>query len=91
MEQWKLALVMGVVALGGVAVGAWAFGAPAATAQTPPFRDCVIVRQESVDVNDSGEVQRIGLARTIRIPPGYTPIGGGGLGPNWVGAMVLCR
>jgi hypothetical protein len=33
MEQWKLATVMGAVALGGVAVGGWLLGVDRARAQ----------------------------------------------------------
>ncbi|MBN8610176.1 MAG: hypothetical protein J0L92_06315 [Deltaproteobacteria bacterium] len=92
MEQWKLAAVTGAVALGGVAVGGWMFGTDSAWAQQRPFSECFIARQETVDTNDSGEIQAHGPDRTVRVPPGFTVVGGGGgqIG-NWSSAIVLCR
>lgn len=91
MEQWKLAAVMGAVALGGVALGGLLFGSRPAQAQRAEFTECFLARQESVDTNAQGLIGRPGAAETIRIPSGYTVVSGGGVGPNWLGSVVLCR
>ena len=91
MEQWKLALVVGTLVLGGVGLGAALFRAPAAEAQTAGYRECMVARQESLDTNDSGEVQTPSAARVIRVPPGWQPVGGAGLFNNWVAGVVFCR
>jgi len=92
MEQWKLALVVGAVALGGVALGGVLFSSEPASAQTAPYTQCIIARQESIDTNESGRIaERPSPARLIEIPPGWEPVGGGGLNGNWVSSVVLCR
>ncbi len=93
LEQWKLGLVMGLVALGGVAIGASFLGADRAEAQMTAYRQCVLARQESLDTNGAGQIERIDSAHTIVIPAGWEVIGGSGVSAtsNWVGAIVLCR
>ncbi len=94
MEQWKLAAVIGVVALGGVAVGGWLFGANHADAQEarPAYRECFVARQENVDTNDRGQIEAFREDHVVLIPPGWTPIGGGGAGASGThGTLVLCR
>lgn len=51
MDSWKLVLMTGLVALGGVGVGATVFGSQPAQAQRPQFRECFVARQESLDTN----------------------------------------
>ncbi len=93
MEQWKLALVMGVVALGGVAMGAACFGGGRAEAQATGFRECIIARQESLDTDARGEIESPNPAHSIHVPAGWEVVGGSGVSAtsNWVGAIVLCR
>ena len=92
MEHWKLVLAGGAVAVAGMCVGAGLFGARPVRAQVAGYRECFVARQESVDTDGSGRVGSVDDAHTIRVPAGYVPIGGGGLGgANLVGAMVFCR
>ncbi len=91
MEQWKLAVVVGAVALSGVVVGAGCFGAPAASAQVaqPAFTRCFFGRQESVDVDNSGVVASPDLSHTINVPAGWTVVGAAGT--EGQAAVLLCR
>jgi hypothetical protein len=92
MESWKLVLAGGALVLAGVALGASLFGTERATAQDGRWRDCIIARQESLDTNGAGQIERPDLGHTVIIPPGYVPIGGGGfLGGNITSTVVLCR
>ena len=91
MDQWKLAAVMGAVALGGVAVGGWLFGAQHARAQQAAFTQCFVARQESVDTNGEGLIAQPRQSETVHVPPGWTVVGGGGLVGNWTSTIVLCR
>ena len=94
MEQWKLAAVMGAVALGGVAVGGWLCGVDHARAQEarPAFRECFVARQETVDTNNEGAVEPFRVDHIVTVPAGWTPIsGGGGATSHGHGAVVFCR
>lgn len=91
MQDWKLALVVGAVALGGVVVGAQCFGARPAAAQTSGYQQCIIARQESLDTRNDGTVEEPRLDRTVLIPSGWKVVGGGGVTPAGTGAVVLCR
>lgn len=89
MEQWKLVVAGGGIALAGMAAGASLFGASPARAQRT-YSECYFARQESVDTNASGDIERLDVPHTIHIPSGWDPIGGGGERPG-LGALVLCR
>jgi hypothetical protein len=94
MEGHKLVLAGGAIALAGMVVGGLFFGARPVAAQTGPFRECVIARQESVDTGDSGAIASADAAHRIAIPPGWEPIGGGGPEggrDGWLGSVILCR
>ncbi len=95
MKDWKLALVVGAVALGGVVVGAQCFGARPAEAQSRSFRRCVVARQESLDVNGAGQIDRIDMGHSVMVPSGWEVLGGGGQGGGsagtYLGAVVLCE
>ncbi len=91
MESWKLVCMTGVVALAGVAVGATVFGSHPAEAQQGPWRQCVVARQESVDVNGDSDIETPTRGHLINVPSGWEPVGGGLVQHNWVGAVVLCR
>lgn len=88
MESWKLVLSTGLIALGGVAVGATVFGSEPAEAQTR-YRECIFARQETVDTDDEGRVAPPSRRRTVQIPHGWTPIVGGGFDRG--GILLLCR
>lgn len=85
MESWKLVCTGGAIALAGMALGAWLFGPEPARAQQVPYRQCISVRQESIDVGNDGNVATIDLNHTVVIPPGWEPLGGGST------YVVLCR
>jgi len=90
MQDWKLALVVGGVALGGVAVGAQCFGARPAAAQTSAtYTRCIIARQESLDTRDDSSIEAPNSGHTVSIPPGWDPVGGSGDGV--MGYVVLCH
>lgn len=96
MKDWKLALVVGGVALGGVAVGAQCFGARPALAQTDrTYARCIVVRQESTDTGGDGTFGNPGVDHTVLIPSGWDVVGGGGQGGGgsgtYLGAVVLCH
>ncbi len=93
MKDWKLALVVGGVALGGVVVGAQCFGARPVQAQVGPYVRCVIARQESLDTHNDGNIEAPNLDHVVLIPAGWEPIGGGGpsTSDNHLGTVVLCR
>ena len=93
MQDWKLALVVGGVALGGVAVGAQCFGARPAQAQLGPYTRCVIVRQESLDAHNDGSIDPPNIDHVVLMPVGWEPIGGGGYvgAAAHMGSVVLCR
>lgn len=79
MEQWKLGLVVGGMTLAGVVVGAQCFGARSAGAQdSRNYRQCFVGRQESVDINNDGIVERPAQNRLIIVPEGYEVVSGGG-------------
>lgn len=92
MESWKLVATGGAIAVAGMAFGAWVFGVRPASAQASGFRECIIARQESLDTNGDGVIARPDPGHTVRIPSGWTPIGGGGLWPgNDTSTIVFCR
>lgn len=94
MQDWKLAVVVGGVALGGVVVGAQCFGARPVQAQTAPaaYARCIVARQESLDTHDDGQIEAPGLNRTILIPSGWDVVAGGGIeNAHWLGAVLLCH
>ena len=79
MEQWKLAAVVCLMTLAGVTVGALCFGArPASAQQAVTYRECFFGRQETVDINNEGVVERPGRNRMIVVPPGFEVVAGGG-------------
>ncbi len=79
MEQWKLAAVVCLMTLAGVTVGAQFFGArPASAQQAGNYRECFFGRQETVDINNDGVVERPGRNRMIVVPPGFEVVAGGG-------------
>jgi hypothetical protein len=89
MESWKLVVAGGLVALGGMGLGAMLFGAHPVEAQHARYSECIVGRQESFDVNNSGVLQAYSLDHAVLIPAGWEPIGGGGY-PGF-GAVGLCR
>lgn len=94
MQDWKLALVVGGVALGGVAVGAQCFGARPVAAQTSAtYTRCIIARQESLDTRGDSSIEAPDSGHTITIPTGWEVVGGGGPTPDdrFLGAIVLCH
>lgn len=97
MEQWKLALVVGAMTLGGVAVGSQCFGARTASAQQAgSYRECFTGRQETVDINNDGIVERPNRNRMVVVPPGFEVVGGGGAGSMSDGnandsTILFCR
>lgn len=94
MEQWKLAAVMGAVALGGAAVGGWLFGVDHASAQAArpqAFRECFTARQESVDVGNDGMIARPHVNEIVYVPEGWTVVAGGGLAAQGQSAIVFCH
>lgn len=91
MTDWKLVFAGGAIGILGMGAGAWLFGSPRAEAQQGPFTQCIIARQESLDTNNQGQIETPRIDRTIRIPSGWTPIGGGGLVGEWVGTVIVCR
>ena len=91
MKDWKLALVVGAMTLGGVVLGATLFGSDPVQAQQGPYRECFIARQETVDTNNEAMIERPGRNRLITVPPGFEPVGAGGLDGNWVGVVAFCR
>lgn len=92
MENWKLVMAGGVIALAGMVVGASLFGGTPAVAQTDGWRDCFIARQESVDTNASGRTASVDSGHTILVPSGYVPVGGGGMWDgNDTATVVFCR
>ncbi|MBN8612075.1 MAG: hypothetical protein J0L92_15885 [Deltaproteobacteria bacterium] len=79
MEGWKVGLVVGGMTLAGVVVGATCFGTQRVSAQQAGgYRECFFGRQESVDINNEGIVERPGRNRTIIVPAGFEVVGGGG-------------
>ena len=94
MEQWKLAAVIGAVALGGVVSGGWLFGSRGAAAQEEPreaeFTRCFVARQPTVDTDDEGRTAPLTRDHLVLVPDGYTAVGGGG-GPAGDGTVVFCR
>ncbi|MFO0685863.1 MAG: hypothetical protein U0234_27640 [Sandaracinus sp.] len=94
MTDWKLALVVGGVALGGVVVGAQCFGARPVAAQTSTtYTRCIVARQESLDTRDDSSIEAPDPGHTVTVPSGWEVVGGGGLSDrgNYVGAIVLCH
>jgi len=89
MTDWKLAAVVGVVALGGVAVGATCFGAPPASAQSRAFTRCFIAYQQAVDVDGSSAVGAPDPAHLIDVPSNWVVVGGGGVWQH-IGGVLLC-
>lgn len=55
-----------------------------------PYTQCFVARQESIDTNDHGQIERLEERRMVNIPPGWVPIGGGGE-PIAGAAIVLCH
>lgn len=90
MEQWKLVVAGGAIALAGMGAGSFVFGAQPARAQRT-YTECFIARQESLDTNGSGDIETLDEGHTIHVPRGWEVVGGGGLFGSWVGAVVLCR
>lgn len=89
MESWKLVCAGGAIALAGMALGAWLFGPEPARAQQGAYERCIAVKQESIDVNNEGNVAPVTRDHTVLIPPGWEVIGGGGA-PS-LGVIVLCH
>jgi len=85
-------LVAGLLMLGAAHLMLGHLGAPPARAQSrPQYRECFFARQESVDVNDSGNFETPGQNRRINIPSGWTVVSGGGVDGNYQGNVLLCR
>jgi hypothetical protein len=96
MKDWKLALVVGGVALGGVVVGAQCFAArPAAAQTTATYSRCFVARQESQDTGSDGHFAMPGVDHMILVPSGWEVVGGGGQGGGnsgtYLGAVLLCQ
>jgi len=93
MTDWKLVFAGGAIGILGMGAGAWLFGSRPVEAQAQaPFTQCIIARQESLDTNNQGNVEMPHVDHVINIPPGWVPVGGGGLrGDGPVSAVILCR
>jgi hypothetical protein len=79
MEGWKIGVVVGGMTLAGVVVGATCFGTQHVRAQaTSGYRECFFGRQETVDINNEGVVERPGRNRMIVVPAGFEVVAGGG-------------
>ena len=78
-----------VVALTGIVVGQ-ALPRPVAEAQVPGFRECI---SASLWHHDGASLRPGVPVRTVAVPPGWVPIGGGGVGAgnNAQFAVILCR
>lgn len=87
--MWALVLVVAVLGL--AHLGLEVFRAAPAEAQTRggTFRECFFARQESVDVDNESRVDQPGANRRIRVPSGWSVVGGGGHAgiPN----ILFCR
>jgi hypothetical protein len=92
VQNWKLAIVVGGVALGGVVVGANCFGArPASAQEAVTYSRCFVARQESVDTRNDGTIETPNLDHTILIPRNWEVVGGGGGEGNYLGFITLCH
>jgi hypothetical protein len=79
VEGWKVGLVVGAMTLAGVIVGSTCFGTqPVSAQQAAGYRECFFGRQETVDINNEGVVDRPGRNRMIVVPTGFEVVGGGG-------------
>lgn len=96
MESFKVAFLASAMTLSGVALGAYLFGGNPVQAQQAGFRECFFGRQESVDINNDGIVDRPGRNRMIVVPPGFEVVSGGGASTISNGnandaSILLCR
>jgi hypothetical protein len=78
MEGWKIGVVVGGMTLAGVVVGATCFGTQPVRAQSASgYRECFFGRQETVDINNEGVVERPWRNRMIVVPAGFEVVAGG--------------
>ena len=82
--------------LSGVALGAYLFGGNPVQAQQAGYRECFFGRQESVDINNEGLVERPNRDQTIVVPTGFEVVSGGGAsrltsGNASTGTILFCR
>lgn len=96
MESWKIAFITSAMTLSGVALGAYLFAGNPVQAQQAGYRECFIGRQETVDINNDGVVERPNRDRTILVPAGYEVVAGGGAsdsanGNSNSGTILFCR
>ena len=96
MESFKVAFLASAMTLSGVALGAYLFGGNPVQAQQAGYRECFFGRQESVDINNEGVVERPNRDQTIVVPAGFEVVGGGGAsrltsGNASTGTILLCR
>jgi hypothetical protein len=89
MKKNRVVLAAGAIALAGFVLGAWVYRSDPARAQDAPFRQCVLGRQETVDIDDQGRVAVLERDRMIQVPRGWVPVGGGGTGG--MGVVLFCR
>ena len=92
MKDWKLILIGCAIGTVCSTTTAWLVTSHPAEAQAErPFTQCIIARQETLDTNNQGQIEAPRVDRTVIIPAGWVPIGGGGLVGEWVGTVILCR
>ena len=58
-------------------------------AQSTNYQECFFGRQETVDINNAGQVEAPNRNRLIRIPAGWTVVSGGGGFQH--GVILFCR
>ena len=58
-------------------------------AQSATYQECFFGHQESVDINNEGQVEEPDQDRLIKIPTGWTVVSGGGYEDG--GVILFCR
>ena len=91
MKEWKATLTGALIAVLGMAAGAWLFGGEPAEAQGSGYQRCFFAQQELVDVDGNGDVAAPPTDRTINVPRGWTVVGGGGNHRGDHGTILFCR
>ncbi|UJR79110.1 hypothetical protein [Sandaracinus amylolyticus] len=93
MREIRSAMVGGVLVLMGVALGAVLFRSEPAGAQSTGYRECVLGRQETHDIDAEGQWERAEMEfrgnKIVRIPRGWEVVGSGG--DAGLGVILICR